>query len=102
RRSGRPGHGPGDGHPISGRAAPRGAARITTGGQPSGERAVDDRADPPRRSAAALVDQAAGRPLVVFVDDAHLLEDASATLVHQLAVTRAAFLLATAPSGESA
>jgi hypothetical protein len=64
--------------------------------------AVDDRADLLRRSAAALVERAAGRPLVLFVDDAHLLDDASATLVHQLAVTGAAFVLATMRSGESA
>jgi hypothetical protein len=63
--------------------------------------AVDDRADLLRRAAAALVEGAAGRPLVLLVDDAHLLDDASATLVHQLAVTRAAFVIATVRSGES-
>lgn len=64
--------------------------------------AVDDRADLLGRSAAALVERAAGRPLVLFVDDAHLLDDTSATLVHQLAVTGAAFVMATIRSGESA
>ena len=38
---------------------------------------------------------AEGRPLVVFVDDAHLLDAGSATLVHQLALTRAATVVAT-------
>ena len=34
--------------------------------------------------ARAVTSRAEGRPLVVFVDDAHLLDDGSATLVHQL------------------
>jgi DNA-binding CsgD family transcriptional regulator len=45
---------------------------------------------------------AAGRPLVVFVDDAHLLDDGSATLVQQLALTRAATVLVTVRLGEAA
>jgi predicted ATPase len=40
--------------------------------------------------------------LVVFVDDAHLLDGGSATLVHQLALTRAATVLVTVRSGEAA
>ena len=44
---------------------------------------------------------AEGRPLVVFVDDAHLLDAGSATLVHQLALTRAATVVATVRSGEA-
>ncbi|HEX2047584.1 MAG TPA: LuxR C-terminal-related transcriptional regulator [Acidimicrobiales bacterium] len=43
-----------------------------------------------------------GRPLVLLVDDAHLLDDASATLVHQLAATRSAFVIATVRSKEPA
>ncbi|HEY2128272.1 MAG TPA: LuxR C-terminal-related transcriptional regulator, partial [Streptosporangiaceae bacterium] len=39
---------------------------------------------------------------VVFVDDAHLLDGGSATLVHQLALTRAATVLVTVRSGETA
>jgi DNA-binding CsgD family transcriptional regulator len=54
------------------------------------------------RYVRALVEGAGGRPLVVFVDDAHLLDVGSATLVHQLALTRAATVLATVRSGESA
>src|SRR5581483_8420123 len=64
--------------------------------------AVDDRADLLRRSAAALVDRAGGRRLLLLVDDAHLLDDASATIVHQLAVTGAATVRTTVRSGEPA
>jgi len=63
---------------------------------------ADDRADLLRRSAAALVERAGDRRLVVFVDDAHLLDDASATLIHQLAVTGTAAVLLTIRSGEPA
>jgi DNA-binding CsgD family transcriptional regulator len=62
--------------------------------------AVDARADFLRRSAAALVERAGGRRLVLLVDDAHLLDDASATLAHQLAATDAAFVLATVRTDE--
>ena len=41
-----------------------------------------------------LTQDAGGRPLLVFVDDAHLLDDGSAMLVHQLSQTRAATVLA--------
>ncbi len=54
-------------------------------GHPPG--AIDDRTDLLRRSAAALVERASDRRLVVFVDDAHLLDDASVALLH-LAVTQ--------------
>ncbi|MCU1379267.1 MAG: transcriptional regulator, LuxR family, partial [Acidimicrobiales bacterium] len=54
------------------------------------------------RSAEALVAQAGGRRLVVLVDDAHLLDGGSATLIHQLAATNAAFLLVTLHAGEPA
>ena len=37
-----------------------------------------------RRSARALVARAAGRPLVLFVDDAQLLDEVSAGLIHTL------------------
>jgi hypothetical protein len=62
----------------------------------------EDRGDLLRRYGRAVVDGAAGRPLLVFVDDAHLLDDGSATLLHQLALTRAATVLATVRSGERA
>jgi hypothetical protein len=54
-----------------------------------------------RRYRWAVVEAAGGRPLVVFVDDAHLLDNGSATLVHQLALTRAATVLAAVRSGEA-
>jgi DNA-binding CsgD family transcriptional regulator len=63
---------------------------------------VDDRADLLRRSAAALVERAGNRRLVLFVDDAHLLDDASATLIQQLAVMQRAFVLMTVRIGEPA
>jgi DNA-binding CsgD family transcriptional regulator len=55
-----------------------------------------------RRYARALIDGAEGRPLVVFVDDAHLLDDGSATLLLQLALTGSATVVAAVRSGEPA
>jgi DNA-binding CsgD family transcriptional regulator len=55
-----------------------------------------------RRSADVLLAPAAGRPLLLFVDDAHLLDDISATLVHQLVTTRAATVLLTVRTGQPA
>ena len=54
------------------------------------------------RYARALVEEAKGRRLVVFVDDAHLLDNGSATLFHQLALTQVATVLATVRSDELA
>lgn len=62
----------------------------------------DAKADLLRRSAATLLEKAGPRRLVVFVDDAHLLDDASATLVHQLAATGSASVVATVRSGQPA
>jgi DNA-binding CsgD family transcriptional regulator len=53
-----------------------------------------------RRYSRAVVNNAEGHPLVVFVDDAHLLDDGSATLIHQLALAQAATVLATVRMGE--
>ena len=47
-----------------------------------------------------LVEQARGRPLLVFVDDAHLLNNGSAILLHQMALTEVATVLATVHAGE--
>ena len=47
-----------------------------------------------RRYTHELLDDAGRRPLLVFVDDAHLLDDGSSMLVHQLAQTRSATVLA--------
>ena len=52
-------------------------------------------ADMLRRARADIVALGRGRPLVLLVDDAHLLDDASATLVHQLVSSRSAFVIAT-------
>jgi DNA-binding CsgD family transcriptional regulator len=63
---------------------------------------VDSRADLLRWSAAALVERAKGRRLVVLIDDAHLLDDASAGVIHQMAATGAGSVLATVRSGAPA
>jgi DNA-binding CsgD family transcriptional regulator len=49
-----------------------------------------------------LASQAGDRPVVLGVDDAHLLDDASASLVFHLAVTGVAFVVATLRTGEPA
>ncbi|HET9258020.1 MAG TPA: LuxR C-terminal-related transcriptional regulator [Pseudonocardiaceae bacterium] len=50
-------------------------------------------------AAGWLASAAQGQPAVLGVDDAHQLDDASAALVHHLAVTGAAFVVATVRSG---
>ncbi|MCU1387667.1 MAG: transcriptional regulator, LuxR family, partial [Ilumatobacteraceae bacterium] len=57
-------------------------------------------ADMIRHTVTALVERAGTGRLVVVVDDAHQLDGASATLVHQLALTGAAFVVATLRSQE--
>ena len=52
------------------------------------------------RYARAMVEGTRGRPLLIFVDDAHLLDNGSAVLVQQLALTQAATVLATVRAGE--
>ncbi|MGH3903022.1 MAG: LuxR C-terminal-related transcriptional regulator [Pseudonocardiaceae bacterium] len=47
-----------------------------------------------RAATDALLDRCGSRRLVLGVDDAHLLDEISATLVHQLARTRRVFVLA--------
>ncbi len=54
----------------------------------------ESHADQLRRYTHELLDDAGRRSLLVFVDDAHLLDDGSATLVHQLAQTGSATVLA--------
>jgi DNA-binding CsgD family transcriptional regulator len=61
-----------------------------------------DRPDLVQRYVQVVVESARGRPLFIFVDDAHLLDDGSAMLLHQLALRRSAAILATVRSGESA
>lgn len=50
---------------------------------------------------AAITAAPDGHPVVVTVDDAHLLDDLSAFVVHQLARRRAAAVIATLRSGET-
>ena len=59
-------------------------------------------ADMLRRAREDIVALGGGRPLVLLVDDAHLLDDASATLVHQLVSSRSAFVIATVRAAEPA
>lgn len=62
----------------------------------------DDRLDLVRRSSVALRTAADGAAVLLAVDDAQLLDSASATLVLQLAETTDVFVLATIRTGESA
>ena len=55
-----------------------------------------------RRAAADLVQGAGGGPLVLGVDDAHLLDAASAALVHQLALRADGFVVVTVRTGAPA
>ncbi len=54
----------------------------------------DSQADLLRYYARELVDSAGGRPLLLVVDDAHLLDNGSSMLVHQLSLTATATVLA--------
>ncbi|MGH3946028.1 MAG: helix-turn-helix transcriptional regulator, partial [Pseudonocardiaceae bacterium] len=55
-----------------------------------------------QRAGAAIADQGKGHRLIVGIDDAHLLDELSVTLVHQLALTRTACLVLTVRTGEPA
>jgi DNA-binding CsgD family transcriptional regulator len=55
-----------------------------------------------RRAADAIARRAGRQPVVLGVDDAHLLDDGSAALVHQLAVRGLVFVVATVRVGEPA
>lgn len=55
-----------------------------------------------QRATAALVDGAGSAGVVIAVDDAHLLDDLSSLLVQHLVVRRAATVVLTLRSGESA
>ena len=54
----------------------------------------ESHADQLRRYMHELLDDAGPRPLLLLVDDAHLLDDGSASLVHQLVLARAATVVA--------
>jgi hypothetical protein len=66
------------------------------------EVASADRIDLLRRTMAALLARAVDGRLALFVDDAHHLDDMSATPLHQVALTRRAFIVATVRTGEHA
>ena len=93
------------GLPTARVAATRAAAELPFGALAPVLPAIDggssDRADFLRRCCSALRERAAGQRLVLFVDDVHLLDDASAVLVHQMATTGACFVLATLRTGET-
>jgi DNA-binding NarL/FixJ family response regulator len=54
------------------------------------------------RAARASLLRQAGDGLLLFIDDAHHLDDMSATLVHQLALSRSVHQIATVREGEAA
>jgi len=62
--------------------------------------APTSRADLMRHTVAALSARDQGRGLVVLVDDAQWLDDATATLIHQLALADGGFLVVTVRSSE--
>jgi DNA-binding CsgD family transcriptional regulator len=55
-----------------------------------------------RQAATALAERAGQRRLVLLIDNVNLIDDASATLLHQLAATGSAFLLLTLRSRDPA
>ncbi|MFN2535556.1 MAG: LuxR C-terminal-related transcriptional regulator [Pseudonocardiaceae bacterium] len=55
-----------------------------------------------QRAGAAIAEQGKGHRLVLGIDDAHLLDELSVTLLHQLALTRTACLVLTVRTGEPA
>lgn len=67
---------------------------------PSGVIAMAQGLNALRQATMALAERAAGKPLMLLVDDAHALDDASAVLLQQLAVTKTAFLVVTVRTGE--
>jgi DNA-binding CsgD family transcriptional regulator len=87
-------------------AATRAAASIPFGAVsyllPPAERLGGDRLDTLRRVAALLAERGSRRPLVLAVDDAHLLDDASAALVHLVVLRGLAVVLATVRAGAPA
>ncbi|MDQ1504821.1 MAG: hypothetical protein QOD57_2548, partial [Actinomycetota bacterium] len=68
---------------------------------PEAIEAVEGQGEFLRRCCAALAERFGGQRFVLCVDDAHLLDHASATLLHHLVVTGLAFVVATVRLGES-
>jgi DNA-binding NarL/FixJ family response regulator len=67
---------------------------------PPGAIALERGLNPLRQATRALTELAAGKPLLLLVDDAHTLDDPSAALLQQLAASRAAFLVVTLRADE--
>lgn len=65
-------------------------------------RAAGEPAELARSLATAVLERAGGRRLALLVDDAQLLDDGSAMLIHQLAMTGSVFVIATVRTGEPA
>ncbi|KAA0110001.1 AAA family ATPase [Mycolicibacterium sp. P9-22] len=72
------------------------------GGSEYDSRPVEDWGERLRRSAATLVSRGRGRRAVLFIDDAHLLDNASAVLISQLVIRNEAVVLATIQAREPA
>jgi DNA-binding CsgD family transcriptional regulator len=81
-------------------AATQAAASIPLGALSSVMPDLTDGTNPLFAARHELKRLAADRALVVMVDDAHLLDGVSATLILQLAVARDAFVIVTVRSGE--
>lgn len=91
-------------HKIAWVVASRAASSISFGAfaqyLPSEMSATSGFRNPLRLAVESLIKQAAMSRLVVVIDNAHLLDHASAVLVHQLACTTNAFVLLTLRDGE--
>lgn len=96
------------GLPTARVAATRSAAHLPFGAfapllpppDPEAVEAVEGQGEFLRRCCAALADRFEGQRFVLCVDDAHLLDHASATLLHHLVVNGLAFVVATVRIGE--
>lgn len=94
------------GHEVLWVAATRSAASIPFGAVshllPGGEDFGGDLLGVLRRVAADIAARSAHTPVVLAVDDAHLLDDASAALIHHLATQGLALVVVTVRHGEPA
>ena len=81
-------------------AATRAAAAIPLGALAPLLPELGEGVNPLIAGRGALRTLAGDQPLVLLVDDAHLLDDVSAALILQLAMTREAFVVATVRTGE--